>query len=98
MDVPAPRVMLVRAHDCLSPFGPPRAITSRTNGDLQHLLFFLLRRVVVSDEAAVCLHLAQIVIRRHVTAAIPALVADPQIADLIRSGMAVSSALFRQCR
>ena len=58
----------------------------------------LLRRIEVADEAAVDLQLAQVVVGRHVAAAVPALVADAEIGDLVGRGMTVGGALLRQRR
>lgn len=88
--------MLVGLHDGFGPFSPARFPSAGTHGDLQHVLIFLLLRVVVPDEAAVDLELAQIVVGRHVAAAIPAFVADAEEGDLIGSRMSVYGALFRQ--
>src|SRR5438105_15610866 len=47
----------------------------------------------IPDEAAIDLELAEIVIGRHVAAAIPAFVTNAEKADLIRKRMTVRSAL-----
>src|SRR5581483_6638653 len=49
-------------------------------------------------EAAIDLELAQIIVGSHVAAAIPAFVADAQIADLEGSRMTIGAALLRQRR
>ena len=76
------------------PLGPALFTAARPYGDLQHLSFPLLFRVEIPDEAAIHLELAEIVIGRHVAAAIPAFVTNAEIADLIRSRMTVRSALL----
>src|SRR5438309_610994 len=71
------------------PLGPALFTAARPYGDLQHLSFPLLFRVEIPDEAAIHLELAEIVIGRHVAAAIPAFVTNAEIADLIRNLMHV---------
>src|SRR5437763_1768191 len=51
-------------------------------------------RMEIPDEAAIDLELAEIVIGRHVAAAIPAFVTNAEKADLIRKRMTVRSALL----
>ena len=97
-DVPAPRVVLPRLHDGVGPLGPPRPAAARPHGDPQHLVLLLLRRIEVPDEAAVDLHLAEVVLGRHVAAAVPALVAEAQKRDLVRVLTAVGRALLAERR
>ena len=68
--------MLIGLHDGFRPFGPAGLAAAGADGDLQHLVLVLLCGIVVADEAAVDLHLAQIVVGRHVAAAVPAFIAD----------------------
>ena len=87
--------MLPGLHHGLGPLSLGKA---RADGDLEHLVLVLLGRIHVPDEVAVDLELAQIVVRRHVAAATPALVADPHHADLVRVGMTVGGALLLERR
>ena len=92
-------MLLVSLHNRFGPFGPPRFGAARSDGDLQHLLLVLLGWIEVADEVAVDLELAQIIVRRHVAAAVPAFVADAEIADLIGSGMTIGGTFLGQgCR
>src|SRR5271157_100571 len=94
VNIPAPRMILICLHDGVRPFGPPRLSSAGAHCYLQHLLFILLSGVEVPDEAAIDLELAQIVVRGHVAAAVPAFIANAQIGDFVGSGMTVGSALF----
>src|SRR4029078_12880462 len=67
-----------------------------TATDLRLLLVWLLFGIEVTDKTTVNLHLAEIVVRCHVAAAIPAFVADTEVGDDVRIWMNVSSAFFRQ--
>src|SRR5208337_135566 len=71
VDVPAPGVLLISLHDGFGPIGPSRSVTARAYGDFQHVLLILLRRIEVPDEVAVDLHLANVVVGRHVAATVP---------------------------
>ena len=98
VDVPAPRVLLICLHDGFRPLSPSRAIAARTHGDLQHLLLVLLRGIEVPHEAAVDLHLAHVVVERHVAATVPAFVTDAEQCDFVWSGMPVGGTFFCQRR
>ncbi len=98
IDVPAPRVLLIGLHDGFGPIGPARPVAAWAHGDLQHLLLVLLRRIEVPDEAAVDLHLAHVVLGRHVAAAVPAFVADSEKSDFVRRWVTVGGAFFGQRR
>ena len=98
VDVPAPRVLLIGLHDGFGPIGPSRAVAARTHGDLQHLLLVLLRGIEVPHEAAVDLHLAHVVVGRHVAATVPAFVTDAEQGDFIWSWMPVGGTFFYQRR
>src|SRR5215831_19343376 len=88
--------MLPGLHYCFCPFGEALLVAARADGDLEHLVVVLLRRIKVPDEAAVTLELAQIVVRRHVAATVPAFVADAKKGNLVRSGMTVGGAFLLQ--
>src|SRR5215471_17089658 len=88
--------MLPGFHHGFRPFGEALLSAAGADRDLQHLLVVLLRRIEVPDEAAVTLELAQIEVRRHVAAAVPAFVADAEKGNLIWGGMTVGGALFCQ--
>ena len=98
IDVPTPRVLLIGLHDGFRPIGPSRAVAARTHGDLQHLLLVLLRGIEVPDEATVYLHLANVVVGRHVAAAIPAFVTDAEKGDFVGNWMPVGGTFFLQRR
>src|SRR6185369_8845275 len=72
-------------------------VAAGTDGDLEHLVVALLCRVEVPDEATIDLKLARVVVGCHVTATVPAFVADAEVRDLIRSRMTIGGALFSQC-
>ena len=91
-------MVLIGLHDGLGPVGPAGFSSTRANGDLEHLLVFLLRWIKVADEVAVDLKLAHIVISCHVAATLPAFVANAQIGNFIRSGATIGSAFFGQGR
>src|SRR5271167_1325893 len=98
VDVPAPRVLLIGLHDDFGPIGPSRAVAARPHGDLQHLLLVLLRGIKVPYEAAVDLHLANVVVGRHVAATVPAFVTDAEQGDFVWSWMPVGGTFFYQRR
>ncbi len=54
--------------------------------------------IEVADEAAVDPQLTEVVLRRHVAAAVPVLVADAEIRDLVGRGVTVGGALLRERR
>src|SRR5215469_190427 len=90
--------MLVSLHHRFRPIHKTGFIASRTDCDLQHLIL-LLRWVVIADEAAVDLHLARIILRCHVAAAVPALVANTEHLDFVGIGVAVGAPFFgERCR
>ena len=65
---------------------------------LSILLRASLGRIVVPDEVAVDLELAQVVVRGHAAAAAPAFVSDAQETDLVGIGMSVGGTFFGQRR
>ena len=79
VDIPAPVVMLPGLHHGLGPIGLGSA---GADGDFQHPVGALLGRIVVLDEVAVDLELAEILVRAHVAAAAPTFVSDAKEADL----------------
>src|SRR5690242_971889 len=93
VEIQTPLAILPCLHYGFGPFIEPRLAAPRPDGDLEHLLFFLLRRVEVADEAAIDLELACVVIGRHVAAAVPTLIADAEEGDLEGSRVAVGGAL-----
>ena len=82
-------------HHGLGPLGVRRA---RAHGDLQHLVLAALRGIHVQHEAAVYLHQAHVIVGRHRAAAVPALVADAEKADLISFRMPVGGTFFGKSR
>src|SRR5262249_16191461 len=96
VDVPTPLMILICLHDGFGPHGEPRLAAARADGDLEHPLLVPLRRIEVPDEPAVNLKLAQIVVGRHVAAAVPAFVADAEVSDLVGSGMTIGGAFLGQ--
>ena len=96
--VPAPLAALPRLHDRLGPLREPRLAAARPDGDLEHPIGLLLRGVEVAREAAVDAQLAQVVLGRHVAAAVPVLVADAEEGDLVGRRAAVGGALLGERR
>src|SRR5689334_22429183 len=96
VDIPTPRMILISLHDGFSPLVEARLAAAWADGDLEHRLLVLLRRIEIPDEAAVELELREIVVRCHVAAAVPAFVADAEEGDTVRSGMAVGGAFLRK--
>ena len=79
---------------CFSPLGPSRLAAAGTDCDLQHLVFFLLGRIEVLHEVIVEFESGKVVFGTHVATAVPALVANPEIGDLVRSRMPICGSLF----
>ncbi len=96
VDVPAVDVVLPGLHHL---FGPVFVTVAGADGDAQHVLVALLRRVEVLGVGGEFLELLDVMLDRHRAAAAVAFVADAEIGDLERGRVAVGGAFLRQgCR
>src|SRR4030095_6304624 len=92
-------MILPALHHRLGPFNKSWFVTTRTDGNLEHpLTVALLCGIKVPDKEAVDLELAQIIVSRHIAAAVPDLVADAEHRNFVRRRMTVGRPLFRERR
>src|SRR5687767_21062 len=92
--VPAPLPGFPAFHHGFGPIDKARFAAAGSNSDPPHSLIAGLCGIEVPDKTGIHLQLAQIEVRSHIAAAIPALVTDAKKRDLVWSRMPVGRALL----